>query len=61
MSVQLFNSHNILMEKGKKLDNKEVLITFEKLESKKLDGGQQKDATHPTMNGTFIKCYQQNG
>ena len=26
----------ILIEKGKKLDNKEVLITFEKLESKKL-------------------------
>ncbi|RKZ84832.1 MAG: hypothetical protein DRR16_13580 [Candidatus Parabeggiatoa sp. nov. 3] len=25
------------------------------------DGGQQKDATHPTRNGTFIKCYQQNG
>jgi len=42
----------ILIEKGKKLDNKE---------SKKLDGGQQKDATHPTRNGTFIKCYQQNG
>ena len=36
MSVQLFNSHKILMEKGKKLDNKEVLITFEKLDRKKL-------------------------
>ena len=36
MSVQLFHFHKILMEKGKKLDNKEVLITFEKLESKKL-------------------------
>jgi len=26
-------------------------LTFEKLDSKKLDGGQQKDATHPTRNG----------
>jgi len=26
MSVQLFHFHKILMEKGKKLDNKEVLI-----------------------------------
>jgi len=36
MSVQLFHFHKILMGKGKKLDNKEVLITFEKLDSKKL-------------------------
>ena len=31
MSVQLFNFHKILMEKGKKLDNKEVLIDFRKV------------------------------
>jgi len=31
MSVQRFNSHKILMEKGKKLDNKEVLIDFRKV------------------------------
>ena len=36
MSVQLFKCYMILMEKGKKLDNKEVLITFEKLVRKKL-------------------------
>ena len=35
MSVQLFNCYMILMEKGKKLDNKEVLIIGEKLDSKK--------------------------
>ncbi len=31
MSVQLFNCYMILMEKGKKLDNKEVLIDFRKV------------------------------
>jgi len=31
MSVQLFNCYIILMEKGKKLDNKEVLIDFRKV------------------------------
>ncbi len=31
MSVQMFNFYIILMEKGKKLDNKEVLIDFRKV------------------------------
>jgi len=53
MSVQLFHFHKILMEKGKKLDNKEVLITFEKLESKKLVMVGSKK-TLPTLQGMVL-------
>ncbi|RKZ54265.1 MAG: hypothetical protein DRR00_01535 [Candidatus Parabeggiatoa sp. nov. 3] len=41
------------MEKGKKLDNKEVLITFEKLESKKLVMVGSKK-TLPTLQGMVL-------